>query len=281
MEKYLTFVLAIVLISSMVLLTGCGDSGVVASDKAIDYEQGMVLAEYEGITITGGEFEDSADSDYVIDLQINNESDKELSVMVESSVNGFETHAYQSLGAMPKSECGYLASIPTNLFKTYGMGKIGQIDFRVLIIDDEDDFSEVKPLFISDTYRIKTELYSEMDTEFSKDSYFYENDGIKAQVKFMEQPTYTLMAFCYENENNQDATIILNKVVLNGEPMDISGYERVYTVPVVGKTTKFAYFPLYNYTWNEKTNEVKKQEVKSLVLGLDINGESTEDITIK
>ena len=202
--------------------------------------------------------------------------------MLESSVNGFEAHSYQTLGAVPESECGYYAAIPTTIFKNYGIEKIGQVDFRILILEDEDDdFSSADPLYTSDTFRIRTELYSEMDTEFDKDSYFYDNDGIKAQIKFMEQPTYTLLALAYENEKAGDAQIALKDVVLNGEPMNLEGYERVYNVPVNSKSVKFAFFPLYNFTWDEKTNEVIKHDVENLTLKFDINGKVTDEIIVK
>lgn len=233
----------VMLLTTVVFLTGCGQATqdnekkeIVANEKETQvqeeeysYEQSeissedaevtieeQVLLEQDGIKITAkGITEDSIWGEG-IELLIENDSDKNISVGCNALiVNDYmisDLFAQTVATGKKANEVMYMSS---SELEAAGITNIGKIEIYFHVYDD-DSYDK---LFDSDCITILTSQYENMDTTpVDEGQELYNQDGIRIVGKYVDENSFwgTAVLLYMENTTNQNVGISCDNMSING-----------------------------------------------------------------
>lgn len=226
----------------------------------------------KGIKVSQGEYEEY-DGEISIEFEIENATDKPCALIVVPTINNYPIHSNQEFICIENENVGYFVNIPTKMLKEYGVNNINKLDYVVEIYDYDYEQNSRQDLILTGNGSI---VFDESLVEDRLDrNTVYQDDAVTIDVKMQENETNTNLMLYVEG----NATIGIDRLVINGEDYDIEGYKDIYSFEV--EDCKFALLPLGNYIYDEESASVTKIEIESLEVKFNIDDTTTDLITIK
>ena len=241
----------------------------------VDY---IDVLDYEGFTVTQGEYGFNEDNDLVVELITRNDSDNAYAISISPMANGHEIHSYQTMICYPDSEFGYNIPIPTDVLFLYNTAKIGDVLYTVDVYSCDEESMDRKDLLY--TSEVMTMSRGEAEDNLEKSDLIYSGNNVDVCLKVSEREMYSCLDLYIDNPDSAGVSVDIKGIEINGIKQDMNFYpEEVYKVVLNGVKDKFALLPLANYGEDEETGEYKKTELESLVLTIDVTRDgNTETI---
>ena len=243
-------------------------------DLNVEYKE---VLDYNGLIIQQGSLKLEDNNDYSLELQIENPTANDYSLMIKACVNDHVLHSYQSLGALANTEVGYYYSIPSSLLKEYGQDVIGKIEYTIEVYELNSETHENGALLFN-SKPVVNEIASYTDN-LKKDDVVFSDDKVDICLKLVDKQSYSCMYIYATNKTFEDVELILKQMKINGEDSDVNS--AVYDLKIEKNNDLLALLPINNYVYDEETFEVETIPIKELTLNFDIvNGDLSTNNTI-
>ena len=227
----------------------------------VDDGGSKVIYDENGLTISQESCYVENDN-YILSIYGNNQTEKDVYLKVDATVNGFDIHSYQTLGIFAENGMGFDITIPTDMLKEYGINDVGVINYVVNIyeadienhnIGDLIDKSDICEISISDS----------VDTDINKGDCLFDENNISVYAK-LKDGSFNTNAYLYiENTNDVDAVISINSVNYNGTSQAYDADDS-FVVNLKANSNKFVLIPIYNYEYDENTQSTSIVDIESL-----------------
>lgn len=187
MKKLTALLLALMLCVSA--LTACGENGAADVEKSAPggeaaIEETTVLDEQGFVAVAKslGKFDSEwMICDYALAIDVTNNSDKTVSIGIRNfSVNGCMFDDSVGIRVEPGKTETLPADIDTTTLKNYGIGTIADLEFKVVVEDDDTYVT----LLESEPVTIKTSAYEGFEYTYDESgTILYDADGVKIIAK--------------------------------------------------------------------------------------------------
>lgn len=252
-------------------------------NSLIDYPVDPFIDNYtevyskDGITFLQGLPLTELDGNVSVEIEVENNSDKAIEIVVNPTVNDIAFHGYQRFGVDANSQVGYICTIPSSGLYEFGISKIGgNLVYTIDVYEQDYETHEtLGHLFTTD--KIVAKLSDDYDSNITKQNIIYSKNGLDICASFLPSIINTNLILYFESTNDLDEINVLS-VTLNGEVQE--GYEGYFDI-VVDENKKMALIPIYNFTYDEASQQTTTFGIQTLVLNTEINGVDTKIGVVK
>lgn len=231
--------------------------------------QGTIILDSNDIVIAQNDVQ-TTDDNITLSIHTINNSAKDVVLMIDACVDGYDIFGYQQLGVYAENEIGYDYTIPTSLLKEYGLSDMGTLEYSVKVFEMEEDHDAGSFICSSDV--VTCELGTPSSTLIGDEHVVYSEGDISLSCQFVEGVSNTNAYLYIKNNNVTDIEFDIEEVIVNGVSSDYSDF---FDMHVKANDDLFALLPIYNYNYNEETYEVTKYDIETLSLIVDINDVET------